>query len=514
MKSRVLSSNAIEGVVSTPTPSHHVYEDLGEDLTWFLACPEMSVLHIATSLAERPGVMQQVALAEGHGQSPFFVLEEAYTKDDDGWVARAEQMTVIHQARREAMAKVGISLGKILPVVPGKNNLAVFGWQLKQCIKAQRDIAEFNGLVVVFAPTVLEKAKNWVRDIVLMTQTPSLEAVRIIVIELGNTLVKPLQQAFGEAVMGTECVVDPARLRQEQKGLLAAMASAPEGASPEVSIGCAGPKDVVACFGKPLRDSALSAEQSELLTKEFGPAAALVGAKGARLQRQIAGAALAAQEGRFHEAVTLQNEAIEACTAAGLVQHALILELALANYLLGAGEKEQAGKTFESVASRAEAAGALEVAAQALVGLGAVLATQKDFEASVRRYAQAGRLAAVAQSPIFAMEAYRAAGQLALRNHAEKAAIIAWKQALEIAKASPGPALGHSSAPEVARALAKVMQKRRSFAAAKSLLAQADEYEARKTAESEESTDTAPESESIEVDTTSQSAPVTSGENA
>ena len=71
---------------------------LQEDLSWFIRCPELRVLHVATGGDERSTVLQQVALSEGHpsNRSPFFVLEDAYTRSDDGWSVRAERMRVIH----------------------------------------------------------------------------------------------------------------------------------------------------------------------------------------------------------------------------------------------------------------------------------------------------------------------------------------------------------------------------------------------------------------------------------
>jgi hypothetical protein len=96
----------------TTGPSHRVFADLAEDLTWFIKCPEIRLLHIATTGTERPVVVHQLALTEGHGhnKSPFFILEDAHTKDEQGWMARAERIAVIHDARRTAMASEGYRL--------------------------------------------------------------------------------------------------------------------------------------------------------------------------------------------------------------------------------------------------------------------------------------------------------------------------------------------------------------------------------------------------------------------
>jgi tetratricopeptide (TPR) repeat protein len=459
---------------------HHALTALAEDLTWFLACPEIRVLHIATSTTERPLVVTQVALSEGHGhnRSNFFVLEDAHTKDDDGWMARARQIAAIHEQHTARWAASGVSLHPILPVTKGKRDLVEAGWQLKQCLEAQRDVAELDGLVVVLAPSVLEKAKAFVKDIELLLQTPSLAPVRYIVVEVGKELALPLEKSFGKAVMCTECIVDPRQSSQEQNAMLAAAAVAPKGASPEASAGFAAPnEDMVAppCCGKPARGSALSAEQKELLTKETGPSTALGGEAGELVRQRVAGAALAAREGRYRDAIALQNEALEPCRED--VQYACILELILAAYQFSAGDRDEARETFADVVSRSEAAGLAAIAVQAHFGLAAMHAIKKDFRRSVSHYARAGVLAKEGQSPTLAIEAYRAAGQDALRGHAKKAAVIAWRNALAVADEAAAEAVKHSSAATVARALAKALRKGGSVDEADCLVAQADEYE-------------------------------------
>jgi hypothetical protein len=465
----------------TTGPSHRVFADLAEDLTWFIKCPEIRLLHIATTGTERPVVVHQLALTEGHGhnKSPFFILEDAHTKDEQGWMARAERIAVIHDARRTAMASEGYRLPPIPALVHGAEPLAAMAWQLQQCLEAQHGIPELDGLMVVLAPTVLEQPQAFADSVLALVRAPALSNVRYVVIEMGDALAKPFSDALADAAMTSECAVDPAAYRQEMSDALAASAAAPVGASPEVAAGGAGPKDVIAPprFGKPPRDAAFTPEQEATLAKELGPAVALLGASGALLRQRVAGAALAMQERRFAAAIALQSEAATQCLQAGLVQFACILEVALAAYFLHAEDRARSRATFESAAQRAEAAGLFDVAAQALLGLAAVLVIHGDLEGSTARYARAGELAQKGEMPILAIEAYRTAGQVALRAHAEGPAVIAWKRALTIAEGAPPEALAHSSAPTVARALAKVMQSRGSFDAAQSLLDQADEYE-------------------------------------
>jgi tetratricopeptide (TPR) repeat protein len=348
-------------------------------------------------------------------------------------------------------------------------------------IERHKALPELDGLMAVLAPTVLEQPRAFAESVLALVRAPALRNVRFVVIEIGDALAKPLVEALGDAAMTNECAVDPMQYRREASEALAASAAAPVGASPEVAAGGAGPKDVIAPprFGKPPRDAAFSPEQEALLASELGPAVALLGASGALLRQRIAGAALALQELRFGAAIALQGEACTQCLEAGLVRFACILEVTLAAYLLHAGDPARSRGAFEKAAARAEAAGLFDVAAQALLGLAAVLVLLKDLEGSIAQYARAGELAAKGDSPLLAIEAYRTAGQIALRAHAESAAVAAWTRALALANASPPEVVAQSSASTVARALAKVMQERGSFTAAESLLAQADEYERR-----------------------------------
>lgn len=465
----------------TIAPSHRVFADLAEDLTWFIKCPEIRLLHVSTTGTERPIVVHQMALTEGHGhnKSPFFVLEDAHTKDDEGWMARAERITVIHEARRAAMASEGYVLPPITAVDHGGSPLVATASQLEKGLHAQQGIADLDGLVVVLAPTVLALPETFADSVLSLVQAPSLSRVRFIVVELGELLAQRFVDALGPRAMSTTCTVDPLIYRREQSEALAASAAAPVGASPEVSAGGAGPKDVIAPprFGKPARDAEFTPEQKALLEKELGPAVALLGPSGALLHKRITGAALAVQEQRFGAAITLQTEAWQQCLAAGLVHLACILELTLAAYLLHSGDPTRSRVSFESAAAASERAGLLDVAAQARLGLGAALVVQKDFEGSIHQYDRAGELATKGNSPLLAIEAWRTAGQIALRARAESAAVVAWKRALSAADAAPPEVLAQSSAPTVARALAKVMVDNGSFAAANSLIAQAEEYE-------------------------------------
>src|SRR5205823_3045526 len=136
---------------------------------------------------------------------------------------------------------------------------------------------------------------------------------------------------------------------------------------------------------------------------------------GALLQRRVAGAAMAVQERRFPDAIRLQTEAREQCAQVGLMRLACILEVSMAGYFVHAGDMVHAHGAFEAAAGRAEANGLGDIAAQALLGLGAVMVLEGDFPHAVPCYTRAGEAAERAALPQLAIEAYRTAGQVALR---------------------------------------------------------------------------------------------------
>jgi hypothetical protein len=94
-------------------------------------------------------------------------------------------------------------------------------------------------------------------------------------------------------------------------------------------------------------------------------------------------------------------------------------------------------------------------------------------------YARAGALAEKAAAPLLAIEAYRCAGQVALGAGSSKSAIELWQRALRVGSGAPVEVAALSSAPLVARTLAKFAREQGLLAASTSLLEQADNYESR-----------------------------------
>lgn len=295
---------------SPPSPSpSRPFQLLADDLTWFIKCPELRVFHVTTSPADRALVLALVARTEGHAhnRSPYFVLEESITSDDIGFRSRAHRIAATHAERRALLAKEGIALDPVAEVDDAAAPVVAFAGQLDGCLRAQANAKELHGLTVVLAPTIVQKGTTFVDELVRLVRTPQLALVRWILIEVVPApLCAPLQSALGEAMLTATALVPEAERRADMEARLAGMAAAPAGASPQVQLGFAGPRNVIA----PPRFANLgrnpqSPEVKALLAKELGPLAALVGEGGALLRRQIAGAALAARDGRHAEAAAL-----------------------------------------------------------------------------------------------------------------------------------------------------------------------------------------------------------------
>jgi tetratricopeptide (TPR) repeat protein len=466
--------------------SPSAFERLAEDLSWFVTSPEIRVLHIAAGEDERPIALDQVRLTEAHAcnRSPFFVLEDAYTRDEPGWLFRAFRVREIHELRRERMAEEGYALGELgnLATAP-PDAPAALAQVLGQALVAQKTVPELEGLVLVLAPALLEKPKQFVSELQMLLDLAALRRVRAIVLECGDSAADALVAAFGPSAMSVRCVAGdgrggPAKEGSTMQAQLAAAAAAPPGASPEMLAGFAGPKDVVAPtrHGQPPRDAPASLEVQELLARELGPEVALVGAAGRALQTRVFAAAAAMQRQRFADAIRLQTAARDQCLAMGMVRLGCILEITLGTYLLHAGDAPRARETLEASARRATEGRTPDVAAQAHLALAAVLALLREPRESAAHYRLAGD-AAAPDAPLLAVEAYRLAGQMALRAGDEEMAVQCWQTALAAAGALPPPGAKASSAALTARSLARVLRDRGAAAGAASLLELADAYE-------------------------------------
>lgn len=457
------------------------FHALTDDITWFVKCTELRVLHVTTSGADRALTLEILARSEGHSSnhSPYFVLEDHVAKDDTGFLSRAHRVREIHEERRRVLAKDGLSLGESVSVDESVEPAVAFGKQLLACLAAQQNVPELTGLTVVLAPTVIGEVKRFCDDLIGLVRAPSLSQVRWMVLETEPArILEPLQSSLHEALLTSTAIVPESDRRADMAARLEAMAKAPVGGSPHVQLGFAGPRHVVAPprFSELGRDPQ-SPETKALLQRELGPQAFLVGEGGSYLRRCITGAALSARDGKFSDAAAQQSAACSACLEAGLFELACTLEMVLATYLVAGGQMARAIVAFQTAAQRARSHSLPSPEAQAYTGLGSLLMVERRVPEAVVAYRTAAELAEKANIPVLAIEAYRCAGQASLDAGAHDAATTLWTRALAVAGKSPPAEIAGSSAPTVARALAKVLQGLGSFAAAQSLIEYAERLE-------------------------------------
>ena len=450
---------------------------LSEEITYFVRATEVRLLNVVTSIEDREVVVAQLGLAEGHGfnRSPFFTLEDATTADSDGWAGRAERMRALYEERREPMMKEGVALPALPRLSHADQSGATFGRACAHVLDAVSKSAPLlQGLVVVLAPTEMAAGVAFEQVLREIIAIPSLEALRFIVLDLDTSSVSSLVQELGEERgMETTCTVDREALRQEQQRRIARAAAAPAGAPLQAQMGFAAPN--VAPPPRPGKPA--GTELPKELAALLGPSAALSGEAGAEVRRNVYAAAHALQTKRGDEAVRHQRAAADTCFALGLEREGSILELVLAAYLLQLQQAKAAREVYARVGRRAEALdGAL--AARAYLGLGAALAVERDAQESAKAYARAGELAEAGAEPLLAIEAYRLSGQVAFEATATQLAMSMWQRALGIAEGIPPESVAVSSAAATARALAAACERRGLREQARSLLAQADRFEA------------------------------------
>jgi hypothetical protein len=448
---------------------------LSEDLTFFVRATEVRLLNIVTSTEDREILLAQLTVAEGHAfnRSPFFTLEDAHEVVNEGWASRAERMRVIHGERREALAGDGIQLPPLPPLAHADNPRVTFGRECAQIAAAHEKTESLRGLVVILAPARMERPEVFEQALRELLAMPSLEPVRLIVVDLETSSVAGLAQELGEErAIETTCIVDREALREEQKRRIARAASAPIGAPLQAQIGFAAPQVVPPPrVGRPAAPSL----PPELATA-LGASAALAGEAGAEVRRDVYAAAHAMQTGRGDDAIRHQRAAADRCLGLGLGREGCILELVLAAYHVQLQRPLIARDVYARAAARAEAFDK-GLAARAFLGLGAALAVEREARESTLAYARAGELAQEAKETLIALEAFRLAGQVALEATSTNLAMSMWQRALAVAEGLPSEAIAASSAATTARALAAACERRGLHAQARSLLGQADRFE-------------------------------------
>lgn len=433
--------------------------DYLDELSWFVRASELRLLHVRTTADLRPTAVRLAAAQELHpaNTSPWFVLEDPFTAEDPGWLARLERLRAQHVARRERFAEEGEHLPELRARPAASQPLAAFGAQLGQLLQARAPWHQ--GLVVVLAPTRVEPSHAPLDDLRTLLDSPSLAAVRWVLIEPAPAQLDALAAALGEHLaLRFDYRVDDDEAQRDLARLLDAAEQAPPDVSGPARVGAAWP----AGASPPPRKNHPPAdpEAIDALLRQEGITLPLAGARGAELSRSVLRAAQALRRKQVAEAVRHQARARDLCVEADLPREAVLMELVLGAYLLAANEPGRAAEVYRSASDRAERAGLPDLGAQAHIALGALHVRAGQRADAAVAYARGAELAHEARSAILTIEALRLAGQaqLDLRNEGE--ALRLWTSAIEVAGAAQPAEAKASSAAEVARALAALLGKR------------------------------------------------------
>jgi hypothetical protein len=347
----------------------------------------------------------------------------------------------------------------------------LFGVELRALADSVRP--PMDGIVIVLSPLWVRTPKTWVEEITALISQAGLADVRWVLVDLEDAVCAPLAGALGGRARTIDARVNDAACRAEADGRLAAVETAPLGATGARLCGAAGPREL-----PPPRKTAATA-LTPALAKEAGLPEAFADASVApRLRALTLGAAHAIGDGKAAEAVRLQREAQKLCLDAGLVREAVVMELVLGGHALQGGAHRHALETFRQARQRAEAAGFAELAVQAQLAVAASLLAQRLPAEAAAAYVEAGQLGAALGTPVLAIEGYRMAGQLLVAAGKAELAGAAWRQALDLAERATPLDRKASSATEVARALAALCRTHRLTQQAAALEAQAAAFEA------------------------------------
>ncbi|WP_338865645.1 tetratricopeptide repeat protein [Myxococcus stipitatus] len=452
-----------------------------QDASWFARARELKLLVIHTSGDLRSTLLKLLPTLELHydNRSPWVILEDPHTAQDDGWAARTNRLAAAWESRRQQLTEEGLQVPAIVgPGGPGgaasnssgrpgrapsaEERLAGFGRLAAAVLRALPPPRQ--GLVLVLAPTVVEDMSSLEEELARVWASPELKSCRfVLLLDADVPIPKMLLKDQGTSALLSECLVDSQRQDQDLEAMLAqeSYLAGPKGVTPPRRI------DDPPEMPPAEREAALRAVGINPAFLADAP----------KLRTLVFGAALAMKQGRGPDAIRLQREAKDLAERLDLHQVRVICQIALASYLSGLGQREKALRELEEAAACSEAHSLLEQASQSYLAMGLVHALGKRPPEAVKAYSQAAKAATAANAPLLAIEAWRLAGQIALQSGAEPQAVSCFNQAIGIAQGSEPRQVQLSSAPEAARKLATLCRERGLAAQAASLFNQADQME-------------------------------------
>ncbi|MCH9681443.1 MAG: hypothetical protein K0V04_08420 [Deltaproteobacteria bacterium] len=441
---------------------------LHEDGSWFSRAHEVRLWVVRHDENLRSSVLTLLPKLEFHADNrcAWPLLPDAHTKADPGWQIRANRLADDWSARVEAFAKEEVEQS---PVVAASEPSGLDAFRTTAAAILEAMAPPLEGLVIVLAPTVVEQAAALEASLTGLMGDPALQRCRfVLAIDHEVPLPRTLLDALGpDRAQTTLCRVDP----NAQKRDLDAMV----GGSDPTQLGMAGPVGVTPPprvddpppLPKEERDEALRVEGIEPALVDRGP----------EIRVQVLQASIAMKEGRGPDAIGHQRQARDLCVDVGQPELWVIMQITLASYLSGLEQRAPAKRELQLAIDGAHEHELGRLEAQGHLAMGMLHALGDDPAAAVRSYTEAGRVAEAADERVLAIEAWRTAGQLAASRRQDDAAAHALVQALRLASGTPPADLKDSSAPEAARQLAAIYERRGMAAQAASLHVQADAME-------------------------------------
>ncbi len=441
---------------------------LHEDGSWFARAHELRLWLLRCDANTRKPALTLVPKFEFHhdNASAWPVLVDAYTRADDGWQLRANNLAADWERRREAFAAAEI-VQPALVVPPTPAGLIA----LRTALAALVEILAppLTGLVVVLAPGVVEAPDRFADELAALLGDPALVRARFVwLIDVDTPAPRALLDALGpERALVTDCLVDPAAQARDLAAMLGGDqpdrfgTAYPVGVEPPARIGAPPP------LAPELRDQALREAGVNPALLEHGPT----------LRAKLLGAAVALEAGRGAEAIALQREACQLCAGLGMFELEVITRASLASYLSGLGDRGAAKQELHAAIAVAREQRLPRPESQAQLALGLLHNLDREHEAAAQAYYAAGEAAEAANEPLLAIESWRMFGQLAVDLRHDQAAVDAWNRALALAERAEPDLRKASSAAEVARALAVVYERHAMPAQAATMHAQADALE-------------------------------------
>lgn len=427
---------------------------LAEAMQWFVRATEVKALHalVETDLAKAALTLIAAQELQPANRAPFFVLEDAYARDDEGWGLRVDRMRAHHDARRKAVEKDGGELGALPPRPETGTPARDFIEQIEQLLATKLEWNE--GLVVVLAPTRVDDEAGWEASVEQLVSAPRLADVRWVLVDLERATMGAWLDAMGTRAMRVVVAVDAAAAQAELGGMLDAMEAAPEGVSGPARTGAAWPRGVT-----PPPRPEYPVTNREELDRALAAAGVVVpeaARVGPALGLKVLRASQAMRQRRDADAVRFQREARDLCLAHGMMRDATVMELILGSFVAGMERRGEAIEVYRQAIARADEHGFAELSVQALMAMAALQLVDRRRDAACETYVAAAHKAAEADVKLLAIEGWRMAGQLRLDAGDHTGATTFWRRALALADEAPPAEAKASGAAETAAALAAV----------------------------------------------------------